>query len=1093
MKKLQRIKLINWHLFTNNTIDFQGNVLISGDNGSGKSTLVDAIHFVLSGGLARSKFNMASANAVKGGRRTVETYMRARIGAVNQEFLRDESDILTHIALEFYDDVTDSLFTLGTVLQITGGILLTPFKFYTLDNGFNDELFFEATGENKKRIRNFDALKAEAERQGITFTALESPTFSGSYNMVRKVLDLPDEYETLLSNAICFDPNADLLAFTNDFLLEKKDVSLDEVKKAAKAYQDIAQLLQKEEEKAKFLAPLQDLYNDYLKAGRNEKEVAYLNLKNDVDNLEKDHKNSDEKLKDLDEKLAANEKNRLSTREEILKLEQQKEAIENNSQYGEIAKIEREQETLQARRERVEIELQEYNEMARGLLDASKKLGFKTSLKEALETKKEEALRKALNSYQTNYSVKRKEILTSYDTKNKEHDALVTNLQDLSQMIQTLESHQKAYPTEVKTFYSLLAERFALNEDFAMNSLSDLTEIIDEDYRDVIESILDKRRFDLFVAPQFFKEAAKLLEKHEDLSVHFGAGIVNTLALEDGIYKVQNSLADKIKALTSISMEEELPTVRLYLDFLLGDIACVDTPDFESGAKWVTKDGLYYDGVSLHHLNTKDLVHYIGTDVINKRLTNAKERYDLLSEKLRKNEEELQVLNDQVANGLSIDVTPLRRLYHVWSEENDIDNEIAENEERLVALRNSLDDSDLTSSGDALQALEQKRNDLLNQSHLLSQEKDELGIEKGRLLLNQENIRSSLKMAQDKLLGFLKENPDPLLKEEANKLLLDVKPSDWNEFLASKESEAEKTLKDNERQILKIMASYNERFNQTDVDPVIENINEYLQRYLKIKNDSLVAGKAKAEQAAKQAINNFKSGFLIGLRSNIQAATDLIARLNKVLKKHPFGATGAIYRFVIKPTNDSELKKIYQIAVETNEDYFENDLFTDLLSEENRSTMDYLFRILSNENPAESSSDTIEKFCDYRNYLSYDIIETDEDGTEKRYSDNLRSRSGGEMQTPFYVLIAASFDSAFATKKNNGQSPCEIVMLDEAFNNMDSDRIEDMMEFFRALNIQLVVSVPTSRFNYLADHIDTALVLVNNSNRLTAYQGKREN
>ena len=182
MKKLQRIKLINWHLFTNNTIDFQGNVLsfivnkgerlaVTGRNGSGKSTLVDAIHFVLSGGLARSKFNMASANAVKGGRRTVETYMRARIGAVNQEFLRDESDILTHIALEFYDDVTDSLFTLGTVLQITGGILLTPFKFYTLDNGFNDELFFEATGENKKRIRNFDALKAEAEQQGITFTA----------------------------------------------------------------------------------------------------------------------------------------------------------------------------------------------------------------------------------------------------------------------------------------------------------------------------------------------------------------------------------------------------------------------------------------------------------------------------------------------------------------------------------------------------------------------------------------------------------------------------------------------------------------------------------------------------------------------------------------------------------------------------------------------------------------------------------------------------------------------------------------------------------------------------------------------------------
>ena len=47
MKKLTRVKLINWHRFTNTIIDFENSTLISGENGAGKSTLLDAIQFVL--------------------------------------------------------------------------------------------------------------------------------------------------------------------------------------------------------------------------------------------------------------------------------------------------------------------------------------------------------------------------------------------------------------------------------------------------------------------------------------------------------------------------------------------------------------------------------------------------------------------------------------------------------------------------------------------------------------------------------------------------------------------------------------------------------------------------------------------------------------------------------------------------------------------------------------------------------------------------------------------------------------------------------------------------------------------------------------
>ncbi len=1091
MKKLQRVKLINWHLFTNSTLDFSGNVLISGDNGSGKSTLVDAIHFVLSGGLARNKFNMASNNAVNRGRRSVETYMRARIGAVNQEFLRPESDIISHIALEFYDESRDHLFTLGTVLQISGGILLTPFRFYTLSEGFSDDLFFETNENGSRSIRNFDSLRKAAEEREIEFTALDSPTINGSYPLVRRVLDLPDEYEMLLSNAICFDPGADLLEFTNDFLLEKKDVSLDEVKKAAKAYSEIAQLLNKEEEKANFLAPLEELNKRRKSEERKKLVLDYSSLRLSLSKSEATKKECLDALVKLEESTKRNQKRKLEIQSELLSIENRRHAIESDSQLGELEKLRREREALLQQKEQLSLDYNSFDEAKEELLNGASNLGFSTSLGEAYRERDEESLRKALNSYQSTLSLRRNELRSRLEMKEKTQNSILEKLKELASLITTLESHQKAYPEKVRSFYALLTERFATDEDFAMNAFCDLVEVTDEAWRDVIEALLDKRRFDVFVGNVHFKEAARLLDAHQELAEGFGNGVVDSLSLEEGIFKVNNSLADKVKAMVA-SSNEELPSVRLYLDFLLGDIECVEEPAWDNINKWVTKDGLYFDGVTIRRLVTGDLVHYLGSDTISRRLEEARKRYDLLSEELSKLEDEIAPLAKKIDASKDLDVLSLRPVYRLWEEEESLNRDIEANEEAREALEHSLDASSLTSVSEALEELDESKAKLINEDGVLAQEKDELSLEKGRLSLQIETINGELATNQNALIAFLKEHNDPLIKEEAEEEEKKATTLDYAYAVQEKKNALIKSISDNERAMVKLMSQFNERFNSSDVEPVVENVEIYLERYRKIVSDSLVAGRAKAEEASRKAVENFKSSFLIGLRSNIQQANDLINKLNRVLKKHPFGADNSIYRFVIKPTADAELRKIYDIAVETNEDYFENDLFAQLLSPENRSTMDYLFSILANENPAESSAETIERFCDYRNYLSYDIVEVAEDGTEKRYSDNMRSRSGGETQTPFYVLIAASFDSAFELRKRSGASPCEIVMLDEAFNNMDSDRIEDMMEFYRALNIQLIVSVPTSRFNYLADHVDTSLILVNNNAHLTAYQGRKE-
>lgn len=64
MKKLVKIRLINWHYLSNETIELDGNVLLSGPNASGKSTVMDAITYVLTAG--DTMFNLAANEKANG-------------------------------------------------------------------------------------------------------------------------------------------------------------------------------------------------------------------------------------------------------------------------------------------------------------------------------------------------------------------------------------------------------------------------------------------------------------------------------------------------------------------------------------------------------------------------------------------------------------------------------------------------------------------------------------------------------------------------------------------------------------------------------------------------------------------------------------------------------------------------------------------------------------------------------------------------------------------------------------------------------------------------------------------------------------------
>ena len=127
MKKIKKLRLINWHFFEDQTIDFSDINVITGENGTGKSTILDAIHYLQSGGTC--KFNMA-ANTLSHGR-TVENYLKARIGIENKEFLRNQSNIIGHIAIEYFDTLFNRKYVLGCVIQLVGS-QLSSINFYDI-------------------------------------------------------------------------------------------------------------------------------------------------------------------------------------------------------------------------------------------------------------------------------------------------------------------------------------------------------------------------------------------------------------------------------------------------------------------------------------------------------------------------------------------------------------------------------------------------------------------------------------------------------------------------------------------------------------------------------------------------------------------------------------------------------------------------------------------------------------------------------------------------------------------------------------------------------------------------------------------------
>jgi uncharacterized protein YPO0396 len=211
---------------------------------------------------------------------------------------------------------------------------------------------------------------------------------------------------------------------------------------------------------------------------------------------------------------------------------------------------------------------------------------------------------------------------------------------------------------------------------------------------------------------------------------------------------------------------------------------------------------------------------------------------------------------------------------------------------------------------------------------------------------------------------------------------------------------------------------------------------------------------------------------LTKLHEKFKAVSDQIRDLNSALRKRKF--TGQTYSFT--RTIDNRLKSLHDLAeaVATNA---EKGLA--VIGEEHghvfKEAMAKIDEILKTEGAANELED-------YRNYFSFELWMENELGVKTNLSARAASGSGGQKQTPYYIAIAASMAAVYYPGSAADDDPdgMGLVIFDEAFSNIDIANTQALLNFFRDLNLQVMVAAPEQRRADFLELMDT-IVSINRS------------
>ena len=1061
---LKKIKLINWHIFTNDTIEITGNTLITGENGSGKSTLMDAIYFVLSGG-DQYHFNKA---ANEGGQRNLETYVRGKLGSEKKPYLRMQNDVLGYIILEYLDDKTKNTMVLGCNIEIISASRPKTHFFVINDYKINDELFIE-----NKNVIDFRSLKSKFKAMKLDWDELPETYKDRRRKIGRDIFKLENysRFFDLLQNAISFKPISEVSTFVNSFLLGEDNVNLESLRDEIRSYQNIHKLLIKEKLKIKSLEEFVPKAEKYVKHLNDIKYFHALRIDLKIEKCKYALNKNNIELKRL-----VDENNKICETDRILRDKLRRVTIElyqlkNNEAYNVLMNKKEQLKSYENNLKQFNKELENFI----NLVNLEQKIVRRLDLKYRFDIDVKQKDFGILKAHFENYKEEINELcekLRNAIAKLKiQFDSNIKELAIKKGELVNLKKGINNYPNDVINLIEIAKNAIIASNPHEKNPevkpLCEYIEIIDKKWSNALEGYLNTQRFNLIFNPKYYDVVSAAFDQYKENRKVFVSGIVNVLAVPS-----TNELKDSM--MNKIDIKNKW--ARKYASYLLGNLVCVDSVnELKKFNASITPSVMIYKNYVLKACNP-DVYNtpYIGResieiriDIIEKRINELITQNNNLNTKIDEFEQFIKIINTSKINELCYCENYWQKIEILEREISTLEEEIKEEEKNKgifeIALKIQNAEFRLQSLEMEIQNIEnQKTNNNTTQGQLKQKIED---IEKDlkECLVDFENALKNIE--KDKYYKFYEEY-------KVDGSLDGSKINEGFEIVQKYNNSVSNSL-------LTVMQSYTNNY-KASLSPLLENIEDYINEYHNLVNQGVVKYEEEAKEAFDRAQSSFREDFISKLREKIEKSQKILDNINKNLALHPFGNDGEIYKFYYEPTKDSEFYNYYRVIM-SGKLLNSKDLFTEILDEKDTSFMMDLFNKVSMETNNNETEKELQRYLDYRNYMNYDIKITNKYGDISYFSKINREKSGGETQTPFYIVMASCFNELMNKDVYKTSSTCQVV-FDEAFNNMDESRIKSLMEFYKQLNIQIIIIVPSNRISAISPYMDTLIGITKISN-----------
>ncbi|MBO6157873.1 MAG: hypothetical protein J6P72_01270 [Firmicutes bacterium] len=1069
---LTKIRLINWYAFSYITAPIGQFTLIAGKNGNGKSVLLDAIKYAAYGDTA---FNKASEGSAGSGARTLSSYTRGLLDATAGTYIRPADrypNIITHIALEYSDPVEGKVFVLGTCIETNASNNYRVLR-YVADGRVLDEIDHVRQDKDGGLI----PLDSRELSRRYHLTMMErSQALPKFLQLTGLRLGLPQlpTYLRKLRGILSYNPSVRIDQFIRESVLEKKDIDFG---KLIEAKSNIEQLNQSFDLIQAELNELDGILKKY-----DELEQNVINLRaDDIRQVYKTSRDLKERIEHnrleleaatrtentLEKKIAALEKNRQEISSRLIKARTSLESLDSArlilAQEEKLVSLRREEADVRGDCEALELFQRKVSEILHRILSGKREVPQKEVLASLCSSR---------------YTSEEKESAVSLlkQLLDEIYDEAVSRMALLTQEIAQIEvrmSRQEKIIEDCRrhrTNYSQIPDYVGLKNDIdrelerrgrterARFACEYVLSLKDEAWRDALESFLGARRYTILVDPQVYDIADEVLNRSE----HRYAHLFNTRLLMKREVKVEEDSAVHL-------LEIRSEVAKKYFDYQLGRMHAVPLSEVKRFENAISKEGRVSVAMDSYFLRfDRTTTYYLGQRIYELNQKKAEKEYSRLTSEREEMLKEKKALSENRAQ-INLD-RPFFKDYQFDAHEKaqTVMAAISETEKELKALKKAQAKNreflELSAAVERLeveqQAAEEDFRDAV-QDHLRLEEairQYNQSIQDDEAAQNQ----SDASLNEFRISDFDLTNR---VVEAYEKYVKSGSVGTGGLLLPQSRQRLKNRIDQLKTELTSLQAQYKSKHPASELPVGDEGRNFYAQRHDKIWMDDLEEIRSKLRSQTRRYEEIFKNEFVLTILKSCEKAREDLRGINRELARLQFAAR---YQFDVHYLKDgSDYAKVLDYARyvdererlgamhDADQSQVMLDDYSDFSSEEaekmEREIQQILSRLID-----KGSEEAIARFADYRNYMNYEILISNEVLDRAKLSRQTGYNSGAEVQIPYLLILTSALLMIYNQRSNSTR----LVFIDEPFAKMDPGNVRLMLDFLRSQDLQVIFCAP---------------------------------